>query len=63
LAFKTFFAGYSRRPPIEHRGKLHTVVLEPSEARVIMVWHTRLSCGHALDDIDRTAVIEKAYVR
>lgn len=62
LAFTTHFAAYSRRPPVEHRSKLHTVVIEPDVPRVIMVWHTSLSCGQAIDDIDETIVIEKEYI-
>jgi hypothetical protein len=62
FAFTTHFADYAKRDPIEHRAKLHTVIIEPEFPRVVMVWHTRVSCGHAIDDIDYTSVVEKAYV-
>lgn len=62
LAFTTEFAAYTGRTPMEHRAKLHSVIVEPDQARVMMVWHTRLSCGNAVDDIDGTRILEKPYV-
>jgi hypothetical protein len=62
LAFRTFFGSYTKLEPSEHRARLHTVIVEPSQARVVMVWQTRLTCGSAVDDIDSTRVTEKMYV-
>jgi hypothetical protein len=41
LAFTTAFGG---RDLQHHRAHLHTVVLEPDEPRLQMVWHTNLPC-------------------
>ena len=62
FGFQTHFGAYTKRPPVEHRAKLHTVIIEPDCPRVSMVWHTRLSCGNAIDDIDLTTVEEKRRV-
>jgi hypothetical protein len=62
LAFTTEFAAYTGRSPMEHRAKLHSLIIEPDQARVMLVWHTRLSCGNAVDDIDGTHIVEKPYV-
>ncbi|MFO0617506.1 MAG: DUF2169 domain-containing protein [Polyangiaceae bacterium] len=50
------------RRRFEHRAKLVTVVLEPDHPRVILVWHSTLSCHHDIDDIDYTDIVEKQYV-
>ncbi len=42
-----------------HRAELHTVILEPSDRRLIMVWHTALPCHHTLYTLQRTTVIQK----
>jgi hypothetical protein len=46
----------------EHRAKIVTVIIEPDHPRVIVVWHTTLSCHHRIDDIDFTEIAEKQYV-
>jgi hypothetical protein len=46
----------------EHRSKINTVIVEPEYPRVIVVWHSTLSCHHEIDDIDETVVAEKRYV-
>jgi hypothetical protein len=62
FTFTTLFARSARRSPADHRARLHTVIVEPDQPRLIMVWHSRLSCGNAVDDIDQTIVGEKEYV-
>ncbi|MDF0673892.1 MAG: DUF2169 domain-containing protein [Nitrospira sp.] len=42
-----------------HRGQLHTVIIEPEERRLIMVWQTALPCHHTLYTLKETVVIEK----
>ena len=42
-----------------HRSNLHTVLIEPDEQRLIMVWHSALPCHHALYTLKRTVVFEK----
>ena len=42
-----------------HRSSLHTVLIEPDEHRLIMVWHSALPCHHTLYTLKRTIVFEK----
>lgn len=46
----------------EHRAQINTVVIEPELSRVIVLWHSMLSCHRDIDDIDMTVVVEKPYV-
>lgn len=55
LNFQTYFG----RETIDHRGTLHTVILEPDIPRVLMVWHTMLSCHHKALKLQSTTVKEK----
>lgn len=48
FGFETVLRGGER---VQHRGRLHTVVLEPDVPRVVLVWRTSLRChpnGHSL---------------
>jgi len=47
---------------INHRANLHTVIIEPTDRRLIMVWHTSLPCHHTLYTLKQTLVIEKRKV-
>lgn len=59
LGFETRFG--ERR--IDHRARLHTVILEPEVPRVIMVWHTTLPVANReVDYLDETIVFEKTPV-
>lgn len=58
FAFTTRFGTKSH----EHRGQLASVIIEPDHPRVIMVWQTELRVRGAIDDLDETIVLEKAYV-
>ncbi|NVJ26292.1 MULTISPECIES: DUF2169 family type VI secretion system accessory protein [Myxococcus] len=58
LAFKTFFG----RKSVEHRARLHTVILEPELPQVTLVWHTSLSCHHDADKLDVTVINQKEYL-
>ncbi|NTX05824.1 DUF2169 domain-containing protein [Myxococcus sp. CA040A] len=62
LAFTTRFARYRNKAPVEHRARLHTVIIEPDKAKLILVWHTSLACHHDIDDIDATVIREKERV-
>ena len=42
-----------------HRAELHTVLIEPDDMRLIMVWHTALPCHHTLYSLKQTVVFEK----
>jgi len=46
----------------EHRANINTLIIEPDESRVIVVWHSTLSCHHEIDNIDYTLIREKRYV-
>jgi len=60
LGFQTRF-GQDR---IDHRARLHTVILEPDVPRVIMVWHTSLPCPNTrVDYLDQTVIFEKDIAR
>jgi hypothetical protein len=61
FGFTTEFEG-PRKGYEEHRAKIHSVIIEPDHPRVIVVWHTILSCHHKIDDIVETLVHEKQYV-
>jgi hypothetical protein len=45
-----------------HRGNLHTVLIEPDQNRLVMVWHTALPCHHTLYTLKRTVVFEKKVI-
>lgn len=62
LRFTTEFGAYSGREAQTHRAKLHSVIIEPDHPRVMLVWHSRLPCGNAVDDIDGTKIVEKRDV-
>ena len=55
LGFSTRIAGETTH----HRGQLHTVVVEPDDHRVILVWQTSLPCHHTLYTLNNTTVFEK----
>lgn len=58
LSFFTDFGGdYAT-----HRAVLHTVILEPDERRVQMVWHTHLHCHSLVYKLASTTVREDAGV-
>ncbi|HEX5745795.1 MAG TPA: DUF2169 domain-containing protein [Archangium sp.] len=56
------FTTHIGRRSLTHHAKLNTVVIEPDHSRLIMVWHSTLSCHHDIDNIDSTRIIEKRYV-
>lgn len=39
-----------------HRAHLHTVIIEPDEHRVIMVWHSHLRCHHRVNLLKSTRI-------
>jgi hypothetical protein len=60
LAFATHFGSRVE----EHRSRLVTVVVEPDEARLVLVWQTSLRVPlRQIDHLDKTVITEKAYVR
>lgn len=55
LGFRTEIGG-----TVIHQGRvLHTVMLEPDERKLVMVWHTALPCHHTLYTLKRTTVFQK----
>ena len=58
LGFSTRIAGGIEH----HRGQLYTVIIEPEERRLIMVWQTALPCHHTLYTLKETIVYEKERV-
>jgi hypothetical protein len=47
---------------LDHHGRITTVVIEPDHPRVIVTWHSVLSCHRDIDNIDYTVVIEKRQI-
>jgi len=47
----------------EHRGKLSSVIIEPDQQRLMMVWLSSLQCRTDVDYLEETTVREKAYIR
>lgn len=58
LGFNTLIGGGTTH----HRAQLHTVILEPEERRLIMVWQTALPCHHTLYTLRETTVFEKEQI-
>lgn len=56
FGFETVFRGGES---VQHRGKLHTVILEPDVPRVILVWRTELPCHPKVLKLERTIVRQK----
>jgi hypothetical protein len=44
----------------KHETQLHTVIIEPDESRVVLVWHSHLSCHHRADLLEKTQIQLKA---
>jgi hypothetical protein len=47
---------------VHHRAVLHTVVIEPDQPRVILVWHTHLPCHHKVIQLASTRIIQKKFI-
>jgi hypothetical protein len=58
LTFRTYMGGRVE----EHRSRLSTVIIEPDERRLIMVWVSSLTVLSDPDYLDKTVVREKPYV-
>jgi hypothetical protein len=58
LGFNTLMGGGTTH----NRAQLHTVILEPEERRLIMVWQTALPCHHSLYTLRGTTVFEKERI-
>lgn len=46
----------------EHRGQLASVIIEPDQQRLSMVWTTVLLCRNEVDYLDQTIIRQKRYV-
>jgi hypothetical protein len=44
---------------VHHGRALHTVIIEPEDRRLVMVWQTALPCHHTLYSLKETIVFEK----
>jgi hypothetical protein len=56
------FATRIARDIAYHDGELSTVIIEPEERRLIMVWQTALPCHHTLYALEETVVFEKRRI-
>jgi hypothetical protein len=61
LTFRTFFSTVFGPRAHDHEGRLATVIIEPDEPRVIMVWQSSLVCRANAEYLDRTIVREKLF--
>jgi hypothetical protein len=59
FGFETVFRGGER---VRHRGRLHTVILEPDVPRVILVWRTELRCHARALKLQQTIVRPKEVI-
>jgi hypothetical protein len=55
LGFSTHISG----GVTHHSGRIHTVIIEPDDHRLILVWQTALPCHHSLYTLKKTVVFEK----
>jgi len=39
-----------------HRAHLHTVIIEPDQHRIMMVWHSHLRCHHRVNQLENTRI-------
>jgi hypothetical protein len=58
LGFTTFIGGGI----VHHNSTIHTVILDPEDRQLIMVWQTALPCHHTLYTLKETVVFEKKRV-
>ncbi len=58
LGFSTRVAG----GVTHHSGRVYSVIIEPDECRLIMVWQSALPCHHTLYTLKETVVFEKQRV-
>ena len=56
FGFETMFFNSE---PVQHWGKLHTVILEPDAERVVLVWRTSLPCHPKVQSLLFTRVWQK----
>jgi hypothetical protein len=47
---------------VEHRPTLHSVIIEPDESRVMLVWHAALPCHTEVLSLQHTVIYEKAWL-
>lgn len=55
LAFETVFSDKK----VDHKAKLHTVIIEPDQHQLQMVWHTSVTCHKDLYKLKKTVISEK----
>ncbi len=57
LTFRTSFG----RERVEHRATLNTVLLEPTQRRVTLVWATAVRCQNKEHHLEKTVIREKLF--
>lgn len=50
---RTFFTGGQVET---HRANIHTLIIEPDDHRVILVWHSRLPCHQDIHRLEKTVI-------
>ena len=59
LGLRTRFA---KSGLVEHRAALHSVIIEPDESRVMLVWHAALPCHKDVLSLQHTVIYEKKWL-
>lgn len=62
LTFITHFSIPGGRRSEEHRARLSSVIIEPDDARLVMVWVSSLIVRGPIDYLDETVVREKPFI-
>lgn len=62
LTFTTHFSTVGGRRSEEHRGRLSSVIIEPDQSRLTMVWASSLLVHQDEDYLEETIVREKPYI-
>ena len=47
---------------VHHRAQLHTVIIEPDDQKLMLVWHSSLPCHHTLYSLKKCVVFEKTLI-
>ncbi len=55
LGFTTRIGGEN----VHHAHAMHTVIIEPEDRQIILVWQTSLPCHHTLYTLEETTIFEK----
>jgi hypothetical protein len=58
FGFETFFTNSM----VRHSARLHTLIIEPENSRVSLIWHTALACHSQAMRLERTVIRQKRLI-